>query len=63
MGRVLSPSSRELQGSNSVLGFQQIFQRVWNLQSNYIAAFLIIGFIVYVTIRGEIPAYRQVLGI
>jgi hypothetical protein len=33
------------------------------MQSNYIAAFLILGFIVYVTVKGEIGQYRQVLGV
>lgn len=33
------------------------------MQSNYIAGFLILGFIIYVTLRGEIPAYRKVLGV
>lgn len=32
-------------------------------QSNYIAAFLIIGFVVFVTLRGELVGYRAVLGI
>lgn len=32
-------------------------------QSSYIAAFLIIGFIVFVTVRGELGKYRAVLGI
>lgn len=32
-------------------------------QSNYIAGFLIIGFIVFITLRGELPAYRAILGI
>lgn len=33
------------------------------MQSNYIAGFLILGFIIYVTLRGELPAYRKVLGV
>jgi hypothetical protein len=32
-------------------------------QSNYIAAFLIIGFIVFITVRGELVQYRAVIGI
>lgn len=32
-------------------------------QSSVIAAFLIIGFIVYITLKGELTAYRAVLGI
>lgn len=32
-------------------------------QSNYIAAFLVIGFVVFITIRGELTSYRAVLGI
>jgi hypothetical protein len=33
------------------------------MQSNYMAAFLIIGFLVFITTRGELTAYRKVLGI
>lgn len=32
-------------------------------QSSVIAAFLIIGFVFYITIRGELGKYRGVLGI
>jgi len=32
-------------------------------QSSYIAAFLIIAFIVFVTVRGELSKYRAILGI
>lgn len=32
-------------------------------QSNYIAAFVIIGFLVFITLRGELTGYRAVLGI
>jgi hypothetical protein len=32
-------------------------------QSSYIAGALILGFIVYITLKGELPAYRDVLGV
>jgi hypothetical protein len=32
-------------------------------QSNWIAAYLLIGFIVYVTVRGQLPAYVEILGL
>jgi hypothetical protein len=32
-------------------------------QTNWIAAFLVIGFIVYITVKGQLPQYRQVVGI
>lgn len=32
-------------------------------QTGYIAAFLIIGFIVFVTLRGELPSYFAVIGL
>lgn len=32
-------------------------------QSNYMAAFIIIGFLVFITLRGELQGYRSVLGI
>jgi hypothetical protein len=32
-------------------------------QTGYIAAALIIGFIVFVTVKGELPKYLQVVGI
>jgi hypothetical protein len=32
-------------------------------QSNWIAAYLLIGFIVYVTVRGQLPAYAEILGL
>ncbi len=32
-------------------------------QSSVISAFLIIGFLVFITARGELPKYLQVLGI
>jgi hypothetical protein len=32
-------------------------------QSSVIAAFLLIGFIVFVTVRGELPDYFNVLGV
>lgn len=30
-------------------------------QASYIAAFLFIGFIVFVTVRGELPAYKAAI--
>lgn len=30
-------------------------------QTSYIVAFLVIGFIVFVTIRGELTAYKQAI--
>jgi hypothetical protein len=32
-------------------------------QSSYIAAFIIIGFVVFITLKGELGAYRAVVGI
>jgi hypothetical protein len=32
-------------------------------QSNYIAAFLIIGFLVFITTKGELTKYRAVVGV
>jgi len=32
-------------------------------QSSVIAAFLLIGFLVFITARGQLPAYLSVLGI
>lgn len=32
-------------------------------QSSYIAAFLVIGFLMYITMRGELSQYRSVLGV
>lgn len=32
-------------------------------QSNWIGAFLVIGFLVYITAKGQLPAYRAVVGI
>lgn len=32
-------------------------------QSSYIAGFLIVGFLVFITARGELSSYLQVLGI
>lgn len=32
-------------------------------QTNWIAAYLLIGFIVYVVIKGQLPQYRQVFGV
>lgn len=32
-------------------------------QSSIIAAALVIGFVVYVTIKGQLPAYLAVIGI
>lgn len=31
------------------------------MQSNWIAAFLIIGFLVYITLKGELASYKAVL--
>lgn len=31
-------------------------------QTSWIAAYLIIGFLVYITIKGQLPAYREVIG-
>jgi len=33
------------------------------MQSNYIAGFLIIGFLVFITLRGELTQYRAILGV
>jgi hypothetical protein len=30
-------------------------------QSSYIAAFIFIGFVVYVTVKGELPAYKAAI--
>ncbi len=32
-------------------------------QTDWIAAYLLIGFIVYVVVKGQLPQYRQVIGI
>jgi hypothetical protein len=32
-------------------------------QSSVIGAALLLGFFVYITIRGELPAYRAVIGL
>lgn len=32
-------------------------------QTNWIAAFLVIGFIVFITVKGQLPQYRAVVGI
>jgi hypothetical protein len=32
-------------------------------QTSTIAAYLIVGFIVFIVIRGELPKYRAVIGI
>lgn len=32
-------------------------------QSSYIAAFLLIGFVVFITLRGELASYAAILGI
>jgi len=32
-------------------------------QSSSIAAFLLIGFIVFIVMKGQLPAYRDVIGI
>lgn len=30
-------------------------------QSNYIAGFIFLGFLVFVTVRGELPAYKAAI--
>jgi len=32
-------------------------------QSSYIAAFLLIGFLVFITAKGQLPAYLTVIGL
>lgn len=32
-------------------------------QESWIAAFLMIGFVVFITMRGELPKYRAVIGV
>jgi hypothetical protein len=32
-------------------------------QTNWIAAFFILGFIVYIVVKGQLPQYEQVIGI
>lgn len=32
-------------------------------QSSFMVAFLVIGFIVFITIKGELPAYREIVGV
>lgn len=32
-------------------------------QTNWIAAFLLIGFVVYVVAKGQLPQYRAVVGV
>jgi hypothetical protein len=32
-------------------------------QTSWIAGFLLIGFIVYVVVKGQLPQYREVVGI
>jgi hypothetical protein len=31
-------------------------------QTSWIAGYLLIGFIVYVVVKGQLPQYRQVIG-
>ena len=38
----------------------------WNVdmnQTNWIVTFLVIGFLVYVIMRGELPKYRAIVGV
>lgn len=32
-------------------------------QTNWIAAFLIMGFIVFVIVKGQLPQYRAIVGV
>lgn len=32
-------------------------------QANWIAVALLVGFLVFVTLRGELPQYREVIGV
>lgn len=32
-------------------------------QTNWIGAYLLIGFVVWIVVKGELPQYRQVIGI